>query len=132
MSSPASIRFESDAREWDAQGRPADFTKPGYYMMQLICWTGSRGAKAVGVSDLLKEYLATLRAWRDRKNPSWYEDLWDDRVYCNYCGESWRLENVAICSNCNAKFPICHTPQTVTLPNGNSECPICCAGEIVG
>jgi hypothetical protein len=132
MTCPTSTRFENDAEEWLRQGRPAEISKSQWYTMQLICWSGSSGGKAVGVSKLLTDYQAALQKQFNRDNPNWYEDLWDDRVHCSTCGQSWRVENVHICSICSATFPPCHVGETTMLPHGNPECPTCGEGEIVG
>ena len=129
-----SLRYEEEAREWDKNGRPEPMKAEGYYVMKLSSWIHSPGAKHDGVSQCLKDYLAALRQGLEQKNRYWMDDLFDDKEYCKFCGESWRAENCSICTSCSTAYPPCCSEkrELKRLPNGNLECSSCHEGEIVG
>ena len=129
----ASAEYEAKAREWDESGRP-DPAADAWAVMVMGCWIGSPGAKQDGVSPVLGDFHKALRTVLDRKNPDWMDSLFGEREYCTNCGHSWLTENCSICTACARTFPPCcsNRREFVTLENGNSECPSCHRGEIVG
>jgi hypothetical protein len=132
MPSPTSRYFEEAARKWDEAGRPAVYKPDREHVMKLYCWSGTAGAKHDGISERLAAYVDAMRAELSQRNPDWYDDLLNDRKYCFECGTSWHLENVSVCTLCSSRFFPCHWPETKALANGNSQCPDCGNGEIVG
>jgi ribosomal protein S27AE len=131
VTSLSSIQFERDAQIWDEAGRPPEWDKSQRYTMALYCWIGSKGARHDGVSQHLAAYCEALREQFRRKDPEWYDNLLNERDACDRCGETYRLENVSICTYCRTTFAPCHMPEDY-LPNGNRECPSCGEGGIVG
>ena len=129
-----SARYEEEARQWAENGRTEPVNTNGYYVMKLSCWIHSPGARHDGVGECLRDYLTALSTVLERKNRYWMDDLFDDKEYCQFCGESWRAENCSICTYCSTAYPPCcgEKWQLKVLPNGNRECSTCHQGEIVG
>lgn len=120
-------RFESQAERWDAAGRPAAQLADGYALIALRCWSWSAGAKRDGASLLLQAYR---RASEQAQPGDWLDAWFDDRETCRGCGESFRFENVALCTHCHGTW--CHRCAAghPKAANGNAGCP--CGGELVG
>src|SRR5262245_2397207 len=131
MNSP-SARYEEEARQWDASGRQFRPSPDPMRVMKIHCWTGSAGARRDGVSETLETYVTALRSELKRQDADWYDRLLSTKDACDRCGETYRLENVSVCTNCSATFTPCHFPQVDYAPNGNRQCPHCREGEIVG
>ena len=130
--SPASMQFEEAANKWAEAGRPRPEAPEPYEVMRLYCWSGSAGGRKDGLSDALKAHLQALRSELERQDPGWYDRLLSSKDYCDRCGESYRLENVSICTYCSTTFAPCHPPHADYWENGNRQCPSCRKGEIVG
>lgn len=128
---PPGERYEAEARAWAEAGRPTP--DDGLWRTALLyLWVNSQGAKRQGVSARLAEYLAARRAALDARYPGWYDGLFDERDFCAECGERYRLENLAICTDCGARFCFRHRSGGGPAPNGNDRCARCAMGELVG
>lgn len=121
-------RYLAQAASWDADGRPAAGLPGGYRLIALRCWIGSTGARAEGVEPVLHAYL---RAAVDAQATGWLDAYFDEPEYCGNCGESYRFENVSLCTACGRK--LCYRCVGIggLAANGNHACG-CGAGELVG
>ena len=73
-------QYQLTAEQWDRDGRPASALKGGYSLIALRCWTYSEGAKAEGVSDLIRAFV---RASEDAQERDWLDAYLSDRESCN-------------------------------------------------
>jgi hypothetical protein len=120
-------QFESLAREWHARGMPDSVLLEGYGLIALRCWTCSRGARAEGFSD---ELAAFLRASEKAQPQDWLDAYLSDRETCARCGESYRFENVSLCTHCHRTYCYKCASSSTPASNGNNACS--CGGELVG
>jgi hypothetical protein len=128
----ASEKFEAEAKRWEETRRLRAFSGEQYAFLRLQCWLLSDGAKADGVSKTLKRYYSALKARLRRKyGRDWLDSYLSIRDNCR-CGESFRMENLSVCTNCYVSLGYCHRSSGGTAPNGNPLCPSCKVGEIVG
>lgn len=121
-------QYQLIAEEWDKNGRPTASLKGGYSLIVLRCWTCSEGAKAEGISDIIRMYV---RASEDAQSRDWLDAYFSDQETCKGCGESYRFENVSICTACHSKYCYRCSGNFGRAHNGNSACQ-CGNGEIVG
>jgi hypothetical protein len=58
-----------------------------------------------------------------RLDPDWYNRLLNTKDCCDRCGETYRLENVRICTNCSMTFIPATIPKwhTVRMAIGNAQ-----------
>jgi hypothetical protein len=124
----ASTKYEEEAAKWEETGQFDYFSKGHYNFVRMYLWMSSRGAAAEGVSERLLRYYRALRA--ELKPDGWYDQFFDGRDYC-VCGETFRYENLSLCTSCESTFGYCHMPSKMAA-NGNVLCPRCNEGEIVG
>jgi hypothetical protein len=120
-------RFEALAKEWDASGRPASLLIAGYSLIALQCWTRSSGGQSEGVSDTLRQFANASDAAQPE---GWIDNYLSDRESCRLCGESYRFENVRLCTHCSRTYCYRCAAEQPLAPNGNNACP--CGGELVG
>jgi hypothetical protein len=81
----------------------------------------------------VRAYLAAQQRSLERRNPNWLENLFNDKEYCSYCGQSWRTENCSLCTSCSATYPPWNERRELKLlANGNRGRSSCYRGEIVG
>ncbi|MEO8754404.1 MAG: hypothetical protein ABI624_17170 [Casimicrobiaceae bacterium] len=99
----------------------------GYDLIAVRCWAYSDGAKAEGVSDNLRAFI---RACEAALRDDWLDAYLSDRESCRECGESYRFENVSLCTNCSRKLCYKCVGAVPRAPNGNPACQ--CGGEFVG
>ena len=120
-------RFESLAAQWNAKGRPKSMLVEGYSLIALRCWTYSQGAKADGMSEVLQAFV---RASEKAQPEDWLDAYFSERETCDRCGESYRFENVLLCTQCSRTY--CHKCMSggPRSTNGNVACS--CGGELVG
>jgi hypothetical protein len=123
----SSRRFESLAHEWDANGRPASGLLEGYDLIALQCWTYSAGGKSDGASDTLRQFEKTSA---DAQPDGWIDAYLSERETCRACGESYRFENVRLCTHCSRTYCYRCASERPAAPNGNCAC--VCGGELVG
>lgn len=121
-------RYESHAEQWNASGQPASALWGGYSLIALRCWSYSDGAKAEGFSETLQAFI---RASEQAQNKNWLDAYFDDRESCRGCGESFRFENVSLCTACSRTYCYRCKGEGGLAANGNSACP-CGNGELVG
>ena len=126
----AHSRFQTLAAAWEAGGRdPAGLARHDWELAVLYLWVHSDGARREGLGASLEEFAAT--SWREKADqcPGWYDAFLRERDHCGLCGESYRVENLAICTDCKAsRCPRCTEPARA--PNGNRL--HVCGGEFVG
>jgi hypothetical protein len=120
-------RFEALAHEWHANGRPSTLLVEGYALIALRCWTCSDGARVDGVSDTVRDFV---RASEEALPGDWLDTCWSERESCGRCGETYRLENIMLCTDCAGTY--CHKCGSgqPRAANGNYSC--ICSGELVG
>ena len=132
QSRSATQMFEEEARRWEETGKIQSGSANVYGLTRLRCWLHSKGAAADGVSERLKRYYQAAEIALARRDPDWYDDLLATRDYCSLCGETYRIENLSLCTHCDSLVGYCHQLTGGTSPNGNPKCPVCEDGEIVG
>lgn len=125
---PAREQFDALARAWLAAGRPAQRLLDGYDLIALRCWSWSRGAKAEGVGA---EIEAFRRACEAAQPDNWLDAYLSERETCAGCGESWRFENVGLCTHCHRRWCYRCGANHPAAANGNPGCS-CGQGEVVG
>src|SRR4051812_22646060 len=91
----AGEKYQRIAEQWDRDGRPASALEGGYPLITLRSWTYSEGAKAEGISDIIRAFV---RASEDAQHRDWLDAYFSDQESCRGCGESYRFENVSICT----------------------------------
>lgn len=127
----ASQKFEEEARLWEETGELQWCGKNEYGFIKLRCWIDTKGAAVDGVSERLHRYHEAVEAKYARWGDKWCDDFLRNRDWCSVCGESFRLENLSLCTHCQVLFGYCHYPMEKAA-NGNPKCPRCEHGEIVG
>lgn len=129
----ASQKFEEDAARWEATGEMQESGADEYGLTVLRCWITSKGAKADGVSERLGRYhKAAEEAMQKQRGPGWYDKFLRTRSACSICGTGFRLENLGMCTHCDALIGYCHQFDGGVAANGNLKCPKCQDGETVG
>lgn len=124
----AKEQYEAQADQWAAEGRALKDLPEGYRLIALRSWAWSVGAISDGVSDLLQEFI---RASEGEQRDNWLDAYFDDRENCSACGESYRFENVALCTACSRKYCYKCSSDLARAGNGNAACS-CSNGELVG
>ncbi len=121
-------RFEAAAAKWVASGRSkAKLQTHDWALLQLVCWNHSPGAKKEGVSDTLADYIAASRAL---KPDGWYDFMLSAKDSCTRCGETYRVENLQFCTDCEGTYCYQCVGAYPKGENGNPQHG--CGGEIVG
>jgi hypothetical protein len=128
----AAHRFEDEAARWEETGELQWCGRNEYAFVKLGSWLISKGARIDGVSERLKRYYAAAEARFDKWGSDWYDKFLATRDWCSVCGESYRLENLSLCTHCDSLFGYCHQLTGGKAANGNPKCPRCQDGEIVG
>jgi hypothetical protein len=127
----ASQKFEAEAARWEETGQMSCSNE--WLLTILRCWIHSKGAEADGVSDRLKRYHQAAEELIEKNLGSgWYDRFLRTRDACSICGEGFRLENLGMCTHCDALIGYCHQFKGGFAPNGNLKCPRCEDGETVG
>lgn len=124
-------RLESAAANWKEQGKAsAALWKYEAPVVRAYLWLGSTGGRKEGYSEDLYDFVnASFQVLGDDR----YSKFLAQRDYCLGCGESYRIENLCICTNCSRLY--CYRCVGGELnagqcPNGNVQCT--CGGEYVG
>lgn len=120
-------QFESQARKWLAEGMPRGLLLDGYSLIALRCWSFSKGAKSEGVSE---ELTAFQQASEQAQPENWLDAYFAEREFCVRCGESYRFENVSLCTKCLRTWCYRCAAGCPPAANGNAACS--CGGELVG
>lgn len=129
----ASQKFEEEAARWEATGEMQESGSNEWGLTVLRCWITSDGAEADGVSERLTRYHKAAEAlMEEREGADWYDRFLRTRDCCSICGQGFRLENLGMCTHCDALIGYCHQFDGGTAPNGNLKCPRCKDGETVG
>lgn len=123
----AHLKFEALAARWDGQQRPGNLLLSGYDLIALRCWSWSDGGKADGMSDALRAFIKASNA---AQHEDWLDDYMSDRETCGVCGESYKFENLSLCTGCARRYCYRCAGQCATAKNGNQACH--CGGEVVG
>jgi hypothetical protein len=122
--------FEPMAAKWEQQGRPDDLLPSNsWQLLALVCWIQSKGAQAQGVSAALSAFHAASVSHFEAIVPGWFEEILSQREFCERCGETYRIENLGLCSQCMWVCCAYCRPLEKAL-NGNQA--HWCGGEIVG
>lgn len=126
-----SERLESAAATWKEQGKASvALWKYEYPVVRAYLWVNSTGGKNEEYSEDLADFVnASFQALGDDQ----YSKFLAQREYCLGCGQSYRIENLCICTNCYRLY--CYgcvgsRPGAGKSSNGNVQC--LCGGEFVG
>jgi hypothetical protein len=76
--------------------------------------------------------VAAKARLKKQLGPDWYDRFLRTRASCSICGTGFRLENLGLCTHCDALIGYCHQFDGGVAPNGNLKCPNCKDGETVG
>jgi hypothetical protein len=129
----ASQKFEEEAARWEETRQMQETGWNEWGLTILRCWIHSKGAEADGVSERLKRYHEAAEEQMEKKlGPDWYDRFLRTRDACSICGTGFRLENLGMCTHCDALIGYCHQFEGGLAPNGNLKCPRCKDGETVG
>ena len=125
--STAKSKYEALAAKWQACGRPANQLSDGWSLIALRCWSSSNGGKQDGISQTLAEHLLES----EKAQPEgWIDAYLEDREFCSDCGESYRAENLAVCTHCHEFHCYVCKASSSQASNSNPQCR--CGGELVG
>ncbi len=121
-------RIKLAAKHWQDNGKDDEYLfSKDYDRMVAYLWCHSRGAKKEGYSEEIAEFAAANKKAIGDLN---YDKMLRARDYCNFCAETYKLENLSICIDCyNVYCYRCATNRGVCA-NGNSCC--VCGGDLVG
>ena len=126
-SGTAKERFETAASQWHAAGRPGDALANGWQLLVLYCWSTSEGGERDGMTEILSDFLG---ASERVQGSDWLDIMLEGRESCARCGESYRTENIKICTHCLATVCYRCAGEGSRADNGNPAC--ACGGELVG
>lgn len=90
--------FARYAQAWAAKGRGEEGLLADVSLVALRCWHWDY-AKRPDADPLLGEYLAACEA---RQPAGWFDAVLARREYCSRCGIRYRIENLSICTRCDA------------------------------
>lgn len=118
--------YARQAQAWAALGRGGQGLLSGVALVALRCWHREY-AKRPGADPLMGEYLAAGEA---QQSAGWFDAVLSQREYCSRCGTRYRIENLSICTRCNAL----HCYECVSrCEHGEAGQRFCrCGGELVG
>lgn len=130
---PALAIYEAAAQQWHDGGRPTPTAKPLDTAVGLW-WLGTPKVERLRVNPLVLEHLVAQSTHHKAQNAQWLNAILRMSTWCRYCGEQWHIENVALCTQCDAEFAPCCAPSRLHArwANGNPVCTRCFNGEIVG
>jgi len=123
------LQLEAKAQAWIEAGQDPNLLPQGLELFRVICWSGSIGG--AHSTDKSADLEAYLQASKDNGGGAeGWASMLRQREYCSECSETYRLENLSVCTKCQ-----CLTCYRCTRPfgvhdNGNSRCE--CGGELVG
>jgi hypothetical protein len=119
------------ADRWLASGRDDGMLLSNpYALLALRCWLGTELAKHAGAR--IGQFARASLDTHERAHPGWYDRLLGERSTCDRCGETYRLENLSICTKCLGTYcPFCSRDG---LPSGSlASAPVhSCGGDLVG
>lgn len=122
----AKQKYEELAKKYEESKDPSTLLK-GWGLATAVWWSYGKGAKHDGISDRVKTYLERCT----QGLPENWTDAYDNvRENCPYCSESYRTENMSVCTHC---FSCCCwrcVGKQEKHSNGNHACD--CGGELVG
>ncbi len=129
---PAARVYLREADAWKRGETSLEAVHPFRFAV-MSWWTVTPGAKRTPVDSLITEYVAAGAAARDAADPGWTERTMRAEEYCR-CGATSRVEHCAYCTHCMQPFASCCSSGNGMLQwdNGNSVCPRCGEGELVG
>ena len=121
-------RLNTALTRWIESGKSStELFATEYERMRVYLWVFSPGAKKEEVGEDLIEFGRANRQAIGNEN---YDRMLRKREYCSLCGETYKLENLSICVNCDNLFCYRCTGQYGTASNGNRRCS--CGEELVG
>lgn len=120
--------LEAKALAWKESGQESRALLSGWSFLGAYCWQWSAGAKQEGVSADLQEYLQAC--FQQNGGSDGWDTLLRQRDACDRCGETYRVENLSICTRCNSSYCYRCAPIGGLSANGNRACG--CGGEVVG
>jgi hypothetical protein len=122
--------FLAAAAAWDRAGRPDSMLEQNVWrLLALRCWFQSDGAAQDGRQPVLADYGDACEKHLEIRDPDWWDTLLRQRDLCERCGETYRVENLAVCTGCLRTYCHCCIDEP-KAPNGNYMHH--CGGELVG
>jgi hypothetical protein len=128
-------RFEQKAALWDVLGQPDYLLEASTWaMLRLRCWMVSEGAKkenrAKPFISALDDFVQASGVSMEMQRSHWFEKLLNSRESCKRCVEMYRVDTLAVCTNCRSLYCYGCVLNYRVGSNGNRRCD--CGGELVG
>ncbi|MBD2359562.1 hypothetical protein H6G41_34350 [Tolypothrix sp. FACHB-123] len=121
-------RMQSAVKLWqDNHKNQAYLFSQDYDRMLVYLWCHSRGGKKEGYSEDIAEFAAANRKAIGDVN---YAKMLRVREYCDFCSETYKLENLSICIDCRNVYCYRCAANHGVCSNGNYSC--VCGGDLVG
>jgi hypothetical protein len=122
----AKQKYEELAQKYFDTNDPQYLLK-GWGLATAVWWSYGKGAKHDGISETVKNYLEVCQRGLYER---WIDAYIDERDNCSLCGESYRVDNMSVCTHCFSFYCWRCVGRRETHPNGNYACG--CGGELVG
>ena len=90
--------YARQAQAWADTGRGREGLLSGVALVALRCWHWDY-AKEPGARPLIAEFLAASEA---QQPAGWFDAVLAQRECCKRCGGRYRIENLSICTRCQA------------------------------
>ena len=123
-------KYLTASTTWDEAGRPDSLLiQDEWELLAMRCWFVSSGAEREGRDPLIADFGDASEKLYEQTSPHWWGTLLRQRHYCERCCETYRIENLAVCTGCLSTY--CH--RCIVEPastNGNYRHH--CGGELVG
>lgn len=120
--------IEAEAEVWENGGSRDEDLLGVWDVTVASSWRISRGGGHEGLSQRANAFVQksfdTLKGW--------YNGLLSTRDWCSRCGESYRIENLSLCTHCDRLRCYRCQDDLATHDNGNRRCTCQWGGEIVG
>lgn len=120
--------YEAHAMNWINNGRPDSLLMTDLPLAALRCWLGThRYIKTPDISPVIDEYLAACEA---KLPQDWYDKIMWRKSSCSSCGETYKIENLRICTQCHDLYCYSCAGQIGKDEFGFQICR--CGGELTG
>ena len=123
-----SKHYEKQAMNWINSGRPDNLLIKDLPLAALRCWHGFHTyVKTPDISPAIGEYLSACEA---KLPENWYETVLWQRAYCAICSQTYKIENMKICTGCHEVYCYSCASQGARDENNYSLCR--CGAELTG
>ena len=120
--------YKQQAINWINNGRQDNLLIADLPLAALSCWYGFHSyVKTPDIDPVIGEYCAACKA---KQPEGWYDKVLWRREYCTGCGQTYKIENMMICTKCHEVYCFPCAGQGKHDEKGYSLCR--CGGELVG